>query len=444
MIIKKNIIKKLHVEVNTRTVAKATQIKDTIDVFIKNEIYPEIEAILKLYTQEIGNNTIQIDTLKLDLNVSNYNDIKASLKEKLNKSIKSAISINTNTRVNTFPEDEKSIRAFLFFLENGQLPWWQKMLKFENASDLKKIKERPKYRDKLVQLLHKKEVQKRLVYQLNFEQIETLIFAASTAKDDSEYTHYKKLVTRFSKQQPRKFWPIILRENFTQNSTPFKEFIYKEIATILQLKKDKPHTQNTNHSPTLSEENLTKQDANFKDVNEDLAIANTSDTEEILIDNAGLILLHPFLPQLFTKLDFYTKDEKKLNPNKIHEATQLLHFLATKNESPFEYELTFEKFLCGIPFNTPINRFQKISEVQKQECDILLTSVVKHWKALKTSNTDILRSGFLTREGKLIKEADSTKIHIQRQGHDILLERIPWGISVMNLPWLNKITYITW
>lgn len=444
MITKKNIIKKLHVEVNTNTVAKAMELKDTIDDFIKNEIYPEIEAILKLYNEEIGNNTIQIDTLKLDLEALNYSDIKASIKEKLNKSIQSATSTNTNSHINTFPEDEKTIRALLYFLENGRLPWWQRKLEFVSASDLIKLKEHPRYRDKLVQLLHKKEVQKRLVYQLSFKKIERLVFAASNAIDKSEYTPYKKLVAQFSKPKPREFWRIILSENFTENSTPPEGFIYKEIATVLKLKKVEPHTQNTNHSPTLNDDNLTKDDAHFKDVNEDFAIDTILETEEILIANAGLILLHPFLPQLFTKLDFYKKGEKNLNPNKIHEATQVLHFLATKNESPFEYELTFEKFLCGIPIHTPIDRFLNISEMQKQECDSLLTSVVNHWKALKTNKTDILRSGFLTREGKLINEADSTKIYIQRQAHDILLERIPWGVSLMNLPWLNKIVYITW
>ena len=98
-------------------------------------------------------------------------------------------------------------------------------------------------------------------------------------------------------------------------------------------------------------------------VNDEVNLSNEND--EILIKKAGLVLLHPFLPQFFTSLGFYKKGEKCLKEAKIHEAVHVLHYLATKNESPYEYELSFEKFLCGIPFHMPIQRLEQISNYKQ-------------------------------------------------------------------------------
>ena len=117
----KNIIKKLHVEVTTNSVTKAMQIKDSIDTFIKNDIYPEIDAILKKYSQDIKHRTIQIDTLEININESNYNSIAATLKDKIDKTIEAATLKSEHE--NSISAEEKPIKAFLFFLEKGQLPW---------------------------------------------------------------------------------------------------------------------------------------------------------------------------------------------------------------------------------------------------------------------------------------------------------------------------------
>ena len=576
----KNSIKKLQVAINTNSVTKAMEIKDNIDSFIKNEIYPEIDAILKKYSKEIQHNTIQLDTITIDISESNYNDIKSTLKDKLDKSIESATLKNKKIPENTISGEEKKIKALLFFLENGQLPWWYTSQEFFKTEDIKSLKNSSKYHTILTRLLRKKNVQKRVIYQLNFEQIEALVFASSKTNYTVKYPLNQKLINRISNNQKSKFWSIILTKNFTSNQHHFEENIYKEIAEVLQLKSNQKsndftikskqitqlatlvnyiniltkssltiakndlnkiclhlksnsgfqavlqqnidfskiknialtttfyyektsarssqNTSNNNdseiatlpknisinkdvHKNTAS--NKTKEELNLEDkeqntsdnndseittftenisihkdehkditldkIKEELTFENkenyqNTDTKEILVQNAGLILLHPFLKQFFTKLGFYEKGEKQIKQDKIDEATQLLHFLATKNEAPYEYELSFEKFLCGIPFNEPINRLQKISSAQKKECSNLLESVINHWKALKTSNIDTLRSGFLMREGKLTKETDSNKIFIQRQAHDILLERLPWGLSIMNLPWIKNITFIEW
>ena len=532
----KNIIKKLQVKVNTNSVTKAMQIKDTIDSFIKKEIYPEIEVLLKKYSYEIKSNSIQLDAIKIDINGENYSDLKFKIRDKLNKRIQSSISDKKITLKNSFSTEDKTIEAFLFFLENGQLPWWYNATSFFTIENIKSIHKNINYRNKLDVLLNKKHIQQRVVFQLNHEQIETLFITTFNPNFSQKNS--------ISNNKTNNFWSTLFSIAFNENYSVFIENIYEEMATILKLKnnkktsgflinksklkqvvslinyinistkstliissnetnkitlttklngdtntvlnhnnrlikaiksdsiitfyKDKKSTKSSiKNSDTISKnsplnstklihESVTKtiknkdkkvQNNDIKksiDTSKNEELVNNIENTEILIEKAGLILLHPFLPQFFTKLGFYKKVKKQIEHDKIHEATQLLHYLATKNETPYEYELSFEKFLCGVPLNTPINRLQKISVAQKNECNNLLESVISHWKALKTKNIDALRSGFLMREGKLTRTIDSNKIYVQRQAHDILLERIPWGISVINLPWINNITFVEW
>jgi len=528
----KNIIKKLQVEVNTNSVTKAMQIKDTIDLFIKEEIYPEIETILNKYSQQTNSHFIQIDTIEIDLNGSNYNDYKSIIKNKLDKCIASQVLATKITLESNVSKEDKTIQAFLFFIENGQLPWWYHSKDFFNIETITSIKNKREYHRKLVAVLREKTVQKRVIYQFNFDEIEALFIVAFSINFNSDYALDKTIKNQILTPQKFNFWSILFTAVFNKNNPDTTANIFDEIALILTLENNKNtnsfsiekskisafvtlinyivillqlpigiikngqrkitliinknvdinttlksnfnfrnanisepyiicsyNTRNTlsksekakntfqtdTETPTLKEENYKKKSS----VNE-YSKANTDSFNEknepldILIQKAGLVILHPFLPQLFTTLGFFNKEKKQIHPDKIHDATQVLHFLATKNESPYGYELTFEKFLCGIPINTPIKRLQEISIEQKEECNSLLHSVINHWSALKTNNTDTLRSGFLIREGKLTKGIDSNKVYVQRQAHDILLERLPWGLSVINLPWIPTITFIEW
>ncbi len=161
----------------------------------------------------------------------------------------------------------------------------------------------------------------------------------------------------------------------------------------------------------------------------------------VYVENAGLILLHPFLKMLFQNCNLL--DEKNTIINK-ELAVHILHFAATKQEQDYEYTMLFEKFLCGLPLEYPIKREVDIEEYQKNHVEELLTAVVSHWTTLKNSSTDILRSEFLQREGKLDSMDANPKLTIEKKTQDILLDKIPWNISIVKIPWIEKIIYTEW
>ncbi|MEM7186588.1 MAG: contractile injection system tape measure protein, partial [Bacteroidota bacterium] len=166
------------------------------------------------------------------------------------------------------------------------------------------------------------------------------------------------------------------------------------------------------------------------------------DEEGTLIGQAGLVLLHPFLKHFFINMDLLSG--KEIREDKKELAVHLLHYVATRNEQPMEHDLVFEKYLCNIPAQQPVDRFVKLSEDQKQSCNELLEAVLNHWSGLRTNAIDALRSEFLIRDGKLTLKEDAHKLFVPRKTQDILLDTLPWNLHLVKLPWKEQMLYVEW
>lgn len=169
----------------------------------------------------------------------------------------------------------------------------------------------------------------------------------------------------------------------------------------------------------------------------------TTGPEKIAVQNAGLVILHPFLPALFESLDYL--DGKRWKNKELQErALHLLLYLATGESQLGEYEFLIPKLLCGWPQNEAVYRFLVLTEKEKQEAEELLDAVLKHWAALKSSTPGLLQEGFLQRTGLLHKSPDSWKLQLEHKAQDVLLDKLPWGISIIQLPWMMERLAVEW
>ncbi len=165
--------------------------------------------------------------------------------------------------------------------------------------------------------------------------------------------------------------------------------------------------------------------------------------EPVFIQNAGLVLLNPYLKRLFVKFDLLEGKEFKSDQAK-EKAVYLLQYLAKKQEEPEEFELTLNKILCGIPLGIPIKNAVELTDSEKDVCDGLLIALIKNWKALKNTSPDGLRTSFLMREGSLKRDASGWKLNVEKKVYDILLEKLPWGYSMIHFPWMEYPLYTEW
>jgi hypothetical protein len=168
------------------------------------------------------------------------------------------------------------------------------------------------------------------------------------------------------------------------------------------------------------------------------------DAEGIVVSNAGLVLIHPFLRYFFEGLGLLDKELQFKSQQEIYKAIHLLQYIVTENESTEENELPLNKILCGLDIAEPVPNVFPLSVEEKKECINLIKTVLERWDSLKTTNPAALRNTFLQREGILKKSGESWNIIIERNSFDVMLEKLPWSISFIKLPWLLQILYVEW
>ena len=164
------------------------------------------------------------------------------------------------------------------------------------------------------------------------------------------------------------------------------------------------------------------------------------------VTNAGVVLLHPFLPQCFAACGWLDADNQFASPDAQAQAVLLVHFLATGRGQAPEYELRLPRLLCGVPPTVASPRLV-LGRAPRAEGRALLRAAVAHWAAVRNTTPTALRTAFLRREGKLEAALpDGPLLTVAQQAQDVLLSRLPygWGVGLVQLPWLPRRLRVNW
>ncbi|QHI35483.1 hypothetical protein IMCC3317_08290 [Kordia antarctica] len=227
----------------------------------------------------------------------------------------------------------------------------------------------------------------------------------------------------------------------TEKDKTEKHQTNEKVSDTIKKESEKAITENRNvHEKTAADlENTTANDTESF-----LAKAKTPKTLKdvaLTTEKSGLILLHPFLTTFLKGADLVTENNEIKD---IDKACMLLHYLATENEEVTDVELTLEKIMLGIPLETIIDYQTPLTTEDKALCDELLNAVLTHWVVLKKSTINTLRDMFIKRDGYITITEESIKLKIEHMAQDILLEKVPWNISLFRLKWMEKMVHIEW
>lgn len=168
-----------------------------------------------------------------------------------------------------------------------------------------------------------------------------------------------------------------------------------------------------------------------------------SPIESIAVNNAGAVILWPFMSTFFQRLDML-QEKRFTNKETQQRAVQLWQYLIDEQADTAEEHLSLLKILCGLPLAEPIIKSIIITEEEKALCDSLLQGVIAQWKALKNTSPTALRETFLQREGVLYQKEEQWELHVEQKAFDVLLDQIPWGIQFIKLPWMETTLYTKW
>ena len=167
------------------------------------------------------------------------------------------------------------------------------------------------------------------------------------------------------------------------------------------------------------------------------------DADTIYIENAGLVILWPFLPRFFERLELVADDKFKNSPAQ-HRAAGLLQYLVTEDPSPPEYQTTLTKILCGLDPGDVLEFDTPVTAAESEECATLLSSVIAQAPILRDMSNDGFRGSFLLRKGLLTARDGMWLLRVERETYDVVLDRFPWSFDWVRLPWMEVPLGVEW
>jgi Contractile injection system tape measure protein len=344
------------------------------------------------------------------------------------------------------------VAQLLYFLKNGRLPW--------NASQ----NSRQDFEVVLLEVLEEEEIgsewqrafqalmisgasRQRLVWQFS-EKALVVIADRFIGVKKEQLAENQLLASMLKKNMPKV--EDILMETFWELFFDIKEFTKafdeEYLRRFLSKKTDLQHelvaVLKVAGLQDLAEKVELAQRPLGERLNKPTTVkAREESGEAIFVDNAGLVLLHPFLPAFFQTLGL-AKEGQLSDP---HRAVHLLQFLATGQTTPAEHLLPLNKLLCGLPLDQPIKQRLKLRKQEKAEALRLLQSAIGLWKALGNSSVENFQGSFLCREGKLTHGTEfGWKLQVAPMAWDLLMNELPWGIGVVKLPWMEEMLWVEW
>jgi hypothetical protein len=157
----------------------------------------------------------------------------------------------------------------------------------------------------------------------------------------------------------------------------------------------------------------------------------------------GIILIAPFLPAFFSELQLI-EDGKFIGEAEQYKALHLLNYIGSGKTSSPEYALMLHKLLCGIELTTPVPKTIKLGAAEKKEALLFLDDIAGQWTALRSTSGKAFRDTFFRRNGILEKKDTVWLLRVERGPMDIMLDTLPWTISIIRAPWMQQLLQVEW
>jgi hypothetical protein len=167
------------------------------------------------------------------------------------------------------------------------------------------------------------------------------------------------------------------------------------------------------------------------------------DEDGIFVQQAGIVLLHPFLSQFFKRISVVNNGQF-IDAISHRKALYLMHYMATGQTDAEEYELLIPKILSAYPLDDTVEKDIEITDEEFTEANELLLSAISQWEILKNTSPDGLREGFLQRNGKLYTNNGKLHLQVEVNSIDVILDYLPWNLSIIKLPWMKEVLRVEW
>ena len=161
------------------------------------------------------------------------------------------------------------------------------------------------------------------------------------------------------------------------------------------------------------------------------------------IENAGLVLLWPFLERMLGYQGF-VEDQGFVSIPALEKAVCLLQTVVVGQADWNEAALALPKILCGLGPDAIVDPGAELTSAHIEGAEQMVEAVLAHWSMAGSMSLDSFRAAWLQRAGTLRIRDDHWLLRIEGTAHDVLLEGLPWDIAYIQLPWMPSVVYVDW
>ena len=452
-------VNKLQIEVMTLTEAEAFEVRHYFSRYCQEQIMEAIEKVSANYVSD--DEWIEIDRLEIDLGRYDMDKLRMEFPDHFISAFDEVLA----RKIKELPVDSSSkarhdsfIQPILYYLQTGTAPWWFEKAGIDmNVAFDKALQEHPQSLQVLLsQLQYNHYAWQRIALQFSAVSHSLIISMFPSLQFITE--KLQRILERFNNGDTSLFQKTI---NEKIHINTIEGFVLFHASSLLQdrngrtmidlLKSYDANTWNDKNifiSMANSLEEMITSSSDGREATlypsvETSILDEITPPEKFNIQTSGLILLAPYFGKFFNKLQFLVDGAWK-DVDSQHKAIHLLSFLATGVLKSPETNLVFEKVLCGMDISFPIPKEVQLSRDEISEAEDLLMSVIANWPSLKNTSINGLRGAFLKRDGILSKKESNWILQVERKTHDIILDRIPWGFSMVRLTWNNYNVITEW
>ena len=458
--------------------------------YLKEIISGQLPKIYeRIFAESVRPNIyINLNTIKIDLGMISKgdfcNEFLNLVKEKLTKNVAEQFEKSLKENYLRQPDDPDSLGSYLaeekseqlsvfylkeqeqlktalfFYLEFGRYPWWYKNIDKKTVSRALSIfneEEDRQFFNQLLKLIQTfpadsaEQLIDRFIDGFNQIELKKYIFFFADLKVenrsivDAMLKKQEQIQSLFNISEKSFFKRLLRFSLFANHRADFLE----EFLTDIQSPKNLTSSMLAQRilGPDFPTDLLTSSNrVNGSKMKTSVTKISYTDKNDdyVYVQNAGLILLHPFLTKYFFELGLLDDKNEFSSTKKQHRAVILLNYLQSGSIDYQEWEMPLNKILVGLGISDFVPIGIKLTKKEKEESKNLLATVVNYWTALKTSKPEALQQNFFLREGKISKKNENRLIQIERTGVDILLDKLPWSIGIIKLPWLSELIHVEW
>ncbi len=476
-----HLVKKQVIEITCSKRTDAFRMQQLISNHYWQDVVPLLSSVFNEISAE-GKIT-RIDKLEIDLGFISekemsevrWNDeilsrIKTQLYEKLVGEEKDKVIVHEVARMSI-------CKQWLFYMQKGYLPWnvlgidqawYYKVLEvlasdFSAIAELRKlIRQYPGVIRRIIEQHDENYLTKLVGVLTALSQRELMELIEELAQLVSSHAIIPALVSRNKKSEVRKgiwYWvfeaaaaeqsgmsPLELIEKILVDHSTHDDIVavvsesntssFARIFPIIKQLHGKPEQFSVKKSSTTKE--IRKAEEKKKEESD-----TGLDVEGIFVVHAGVVLIHTFLTSLFKRLQLL-KDSGFANKEAQQKSIYLVHYLAAGTVDAEEHELVVPKVLCEWPISLPVEKNVEITQEELNEADNMLEAAIEQWPVLKNTSISGLREGFLQRNGKIFTKNEKMQLQVEANSLDVLLDQLPWNISIIKLSWMKAILRVDW